>query len=169
MNCDCNGNFVGFSTICALWTSEGSCVHLLWLWSKACLLLEGRRLRGLLSYSEWVTVPVFINNDCNLKSFSYWRPCGLLNYLMVCSAVNEWRLLCPSFINYDCDPKSAFCWRPCGFLKYLMVLSALNEGRLLCVSTMIIIKLCFSLEVGISTIWCREWVKDLCLSTMILM
>ena len=124
MNCDCNGNFVGFSTICALWTSEGSCVHLLWLWSKACLLLEGRRLRGLLSYSEWVTVPVFINNDFNLKSCSYWRPCGLLNYLMVCSAVNEWRLLCPSFINYDCDPKSAFCWIPCGFFEYLKVLSA---------------------------------------------
>ena len=34
-----------------------------------------------------------INYDCDPKSVSYWRSCGLLNNLMVLSAVNEGRLL----------------------------------------------------------------------------
>ena len=135
---------------------------------QSLLIIGGQGLEGLLSYCEWVTVPVFINYDCNLKSATYWRPCGLLNYLMVCSAVNEWRLLCPSFINYDCDPKSASCWvwvfhlfdgviccewgkahvwnitaslrRPCGFLNQLILYSSVNKRMyMMCINFLLVV------------------------------
>ena len=36
---------------------------------------------------------MFIIFNCDPKSVYYWRPCGLLNNLMVLSAANEGRLL----------------------------------------------------------------------------
>ena len=136
---------------------------------QSLLIIGGQGLEGLLSYCEWVTVPVFINYDCNLKSATYWRPCGLLNYLMVCSAVNEWRLLCPSFINYDCDPKSASCW---------VWVFHLFDGVICCEwgKASVCINYNYNLTLLLtgggylitSTIWSvNEW-RLLCLSTMIL-
>ena len=71
--------------------------------------------------------PWCINFDRDPKSDFYWMPCGLLNNLMVLSAVNEGRLLIVTILilmklllsggeflnmkvpvsnNYDCDGKS---------------------------------------------------------------
>ena len=89
---------VGLSTIwCGdlLWMSECSCVYQLWLWCKV-FFSEGRMGFSTIQCCEWVKVPVSINYDCDPKSASYSRPYWLLNYLMVLSAVNEWRLLCGS-------------------------------------------------------------------------
>ena len=119
--------------------------------------------------------PSFINFDCDPKSASYWRSCRFLNSLMAFSAVNEERLLCVSTmiiikllltgggyliistiwssewvkasvsINHDSDGKSASYWRPCKLLNLCCDLLWMSGGS--CIpSTMIVMKLCFSLE-----------------------
>ena len=85
---------------------------------------------------------VFINYGCDSKSDSYWRAYGLLNYLILWSAGNEVRLLCPStMIVIENLPLTEWLY---GILNYLMLWSAVGN------------------QVGFSTFWwcfCCKWVK----------